>query len=132
MSFLAKLELEGETYNLLNCSYSLEQAIDYNHKPSGTTRGGQISMTIESNGTTVFLKWMVGRTLTKAGKITFHRRDVMGKLYEIKFSQAYCVDYVERFEATFSSPMQVDIVISAKKLEVGEDSVFENQWMIPS
>ncbi|MFV0305344.1 MAG: type VI secretion system tube protein TssD [Moheibacter sp.] len=127
MSFLAKLELDGETYNVLDCTYGFEQSVDRNNKPSGTPRGGQITLIIESRGSTNFLKWMVDHKQTKDGTITFFKRDAMSRMLALKFSKAFCIRYTEHFNAQTITPMQMHLTISAKKIEI-EGVTFENTW----
>lgn len=129
MSFLAKLEIEEETYNVLDCSYSFEQTVDRNNKPSGKPRGGQVYMIIESSGSTSFLQWMVAHKQTKNGVITFFKRDAMSRMLALKFNKAYCVNYTEHFNAKTNMPMQIHLTISAKKLDI-EGVTFENTWAV--
>ena len=51
MSFLAKLELDDKTYNVLECEYDFTQNIDETGKPKGMPYGGEISIRVESTGT---------------------------------------------------------------------------------
>lgn len=129
MSFLAKLEIDGEEYNILDCSYSFEQNIDRNNKPSGTPRGGQISLVIESRGSTNFLQWMIEHKQTKDGVITFYKRDAMSRMLNLKFSKAFCIRFTEHFNAQSNTPMQIHLTISAKKMDI-EGVVFENAWVV--
>lgn len=48
MSFLAKLELDDKTYNVLECEYDFTQNIDETGKPKGMPYGGEISIRVES------------------------------------------------------------------------------------
>lgn len=50
MSFLSKLELDGNVYNILECRYSFTQATDGTGKPQGMPQGGEIFIRIESTG----------------------------------------------------------------------------------
>ena len=50
MSFLSKLELDGGSYNILECSYEFTQSIDSMGKPQGMPKGGEIRIRIESMG----------------------------------------------------------------------------------
>nr|WP_305069633.1 type VI secretion system tube protein TssD [Flavobacterium covae] len=99
MSFLAKLELDGNTYNILSCDYNFTQQIDATGKPEGMPQGGEINIRIESNGKSNLLQWMLDHSQTKNGTITFFRRDAMSKLQELKFEKAYCVSFSEYFDA---------------------------------
>ncbi|MBT9188750.1 type VI secretion system tube protein TssD [Zobellia russellii] len=127
MSFLAKLTVDGQIYNVLHCIYNFEQPMDGTGKPAGKPLGGQISVTIESQGKYDLFHWMKEPEQTKDGSIVFFKRDALSKLQEVKFSKAYCVSLEEEFDANDEMPMQKRIVISAKTITVG-DMVFENSW----
>lgn len=129
MSFLAKLNVDGQEFNVIDCSYNFEQSVDRNNKPSGAPRGGQIKVVIESRGTTDFLKWMVAHKLSKDGLIKFYKRDAMSKLMDLKFKKAYCIGYSEHFNAESSIPMQIELTISAKEIDV-EGVTFQNTWVV--
>jgi hypothetical protein len=127
MSFLAKLKIDNQEYNILECSYSCHQNTDPSGKPLGVTRGGQFKVKIESNGKTGFIDWMLSPNKTKDGSITFYKRDAMSRLQEIKFEKAYCINFSEYFNAKNTEPLQTEILISAKKMTF-EDVAFENAW----
>jgi hypothetical protein len=127
MSFLSKLTVDNQEYNILECSYSCNQNSDPSGKPHGITRAGQFKIKIESNGKTGFIEWMLSPNKTKDGSITFYKRDAMSKLQEIKFEKGYCIEFSEYFNAKNEEPLTTEIVISAKKIDFG-DVTFENVW----
>ena len=127
MSFLAKLIVDGQEYNVLHCTYNFEQPMDHTGKPSGKPRGGQIMITLESQGKFDLFHWMAAPDQTKDGSIIFFKRDAMSRLQEVSFSKAYCVKLTENFDANSSTPMQKRIVISAKTITIG-DMNFDNHW----
>lgn len=129
MSFLAKLELDGETYNVLECKYSFNQRVDESGKPQGTVRGGLIHLKIESNGKTDFIRWMLSPSQTKNGKIIYYRRDSIGKLQDVVFEKAFCINFTESFNAIDQQPLQIEFEITAKKIAF-TNIVFENSWKI--
>ena len=127
MSFLAKLYVDGQEYNVLHCTYNFEQPMDHTGKPAGKPVGGQIMITIESQGKYDLFHWMASPDQTKDGSITFFKRDAMSRLQEVVFKKAYCVKLVENFDANSSTPMQKRIVLSAKSIHIG-DMTFDNKW----
>ena len=127
MSFLAKLSIDGEELNILDCSFTFQQDVDYTNRPSAKPRGGQISVLIESNSKTDLLDWMISPTQTKSGEIVFYRRDNMSSLKKLEFVDAYCVEYTERFNSVDSSPLQIHMVLSAKEVKV-KGATFVNNW----
>ena len=50
MSFKATLDVDGNQYRVLECSYDLERDTDQFGKPASDVRGGKIHLTIEKNG----------------------------------------------------------------------------------
>ena len=128
MAFLAKLSIDGGAeMNVLNCDYRFTQATDATGKPSAITRGGYVSLVIESTKDTEIFDWMISPTSVKNGTITFYRRDVLSKLKTLEFAEAHCVDYHESFDSKGLHPMQLTFTLSAKKLRLN-DSEFKNNW----
>lgn len=118
MSFLSKLELDGNTYNILECKYSFVQSTDGTGKPEGMPQGGEIFIRIESTGNPELLGWMLDHNQTKNGKITFFRRDAMSKLQELTFEKAYCIKFTEHFNSVDAEPLQIEMNLIAKKFDV--------------
>lgn len=58
MSFKAKLKVGGNEYNVLNCNYGLAQETDATGRPSSVTRGGMITIEVESTSDTSLSDWM--------------------------------------------------------------------------
>ena len=128
-SFLAKLEMDGEVHNVLQCKYSFNQSVDSTGKPQATIRGGQVILTIESSGKPTFIDWMLSSEKTKDATIIFYRRDAMSKLQEVKFEKGYCIDFTEEFDAINDEPMKITMLIVAKKLSISNVS-YDNSWKI--
>jgi len=127
MSFLSKLELDGEIYNVLHCKYSFTQDTDNAGKPRNTIHGGEIELTVESRGNSTFIDWMLSDSKSKDGVIIFYRRDAMSKLQEVKFEKGYCIAFTEEFDAVNDQPMQITALILAKKIDIANIS-YENSW----
>ena len=127
MSFLSKLELDGKTYNILECKYNFVQPVDGTGKPKGMPKGGEIIIKIESTGNSELLSWMLDHNQVKNGKIIFYRRDAMSKLQELIFEKAFCVNFTECFNAVDNQPLQIEMHLVAKKFGVN-GAVHEKQW----
>lgn len=127
MSFLARLELDGEEMNILQCAFRFSQSTDATGKPTSRPRGGIVNLTVESTGDTQLFDWMVNPTQTKNGKVTFYRRDTSSKLKVLEFTDAYCVDYNETYTSTGDHPMQIELVISALEIKLN-DTEYKNNW----
>ncbi|GAA3784328.1 type VI secretion system tube protein TssD [Flavobacterium ginsengiterrae] len=128
MSFLAKLQIDGEEFNVLDFNIKFSKEIDSLNKPVGSTKGGTVKITIEANQSTSFLSWMLSSDLTKDGKITFFRRDAMSKMRELVFEKTYCISYYEEFNSTNEIPMIISMELTAKELVFG-DAKFFKKWI---
>ncbi|MFS4432208.1 type VI secretion system tube protein TssD [Chryseobacterium sp. S90] len=127
MSFLSKLELDGTTYNILECQYGFTQATDKTGKPQGIPQGGEIIIKIESTGNSELLTWMLDHNQTKNGKIIFYRRDAISKLQELVFEKAYCIGFKEKFDANSTQPLQIEMRMIAKKFDLN-NAIHEKMW----
>lgn len=128
MSFLSKLNIDGEEYNVLDFNINFRQEIDTASKPVGSAKGGIIKMTIEATHNSLFLSWMLNGDLTKDGKIIFYRRDALSKMKELSFVKAFCINYHEQFTSTTEIPMKITMELVAKELTFG-DAKFYNNWI---
>jgi Hemolysin coregulated protein Hcp (TssD) len=127
MSFKVKLKVGGEEVNVLSCSYALKQETDATGRPSSITRGGKITMTVESTGQTDRFEWMCNNFERKDGSVVFVKRDNNATLKELNFKEAYLVDYRETFDSTGENPVTETFTLSAKEISMGTGS-YINEW----
>ncbi|WP_125718786.1 type VI secretion system tube protein TssD [Flavobacterium ustbae] len=127
MSFLAKLELDNEKFNVLEFDITFNQGTDNNGKPANKTKGGQIRLVVESTSTDLFSDWMVSQTSIKDGKIVFYRRDAMSTMKNVSFKKAYCISFHKSFRSEGTIPMRTEILITSNEIKIG-NTVFENNW----
>jgi hypothetical protein len=127
MSFLAKLELNNEIFNVLEFDVSFNQGIDNNGKPANKAKGGQVRLVVESTSTDLFSDWMISHTSTKDGKIIFYRRDAMSTMKNITFKKAYCISFHKSFRSEGTVPMRTEIMITSNEIKIG-NTLFENNW----
>lgn len=128
MSFKAKLKVAGKELNVLGCHYAMKQETDATGRPSSITRGGKITLTVESNGETTFFEWMCNNFERKDGSIVFIKRDTDATLKELTFKEAYLVDYKENFDSTGETPIVETFTLSAKEIAVG-NGTHVNEWV---
>jgi hypothetical protein len=128
MSFKAKFKVAGKELNVLGCHYALKQETDATGRPSSITRGGKITVTVESNGETTFFEWMCNNFERKEGSIVFIKRDTDATLKELSFKEAYLVDYKENFDSTGENPITETFTLSAKEIGVG-NGTHTNEWV---
>ncbi|TAJ15411.1 hypothetical protein DMA11_01885 [Marinilabiliaceae bacterium JC017] len=131
MSFIAKLTLDSQDeINVLSCDYGVKQQTDVNGIPSQRPLGGgYIHMVIESDGNTDFFDWVVSPTKKKNGNITFFKRDAHSRLKRLNFTDAYCIEYHEYFEAQNAKPMTTKLTLSAREIQL-ENIPFSNNWPV--
>ncbi|PKA97580.1 hypothetical protein B0O79_1246 [Flavobacteriaceae bacterium MAR_2009_75] len=128
MAFKAKLKVNGEEYNVLNCSYELHQETDVTGRPSSITRGGRINCEIESTSDTAISDWMFNNFERRDGSIVFLKRDTDATSKELKFTEGYLVKYREHFDSTGENPMSESFTISAKSIAIGNGE-HVNEWV---
>jgi hypothetical protein len=128
MSFKVKMKVGGKEVNVLSCSYALKQETDATGRPSAITRGGKITLTVESTGDTAFFEWMCNNFERKDGSIVFVKRDNNATLKELNFKEAYMVDYRETFDSTGDNPVSESFTISAKEISMGTGT-YANEWV---
>jgi hypothetical protein len=129
MSFKAQLDVAGAKNNILDLSYALKQETDATGRPSSITRGGQITLTVESTGDTKFFEWMCNNFERKDGTVTFTKRDSDATMKELSFKEGYLVSYRENFNSTGDTPITETFTISAKEISMGNAS-HVNQWAV--
>jgi hypothetical protein len=128
MSFKARLKVAGKELNVLGCSYALKQETDATGRPSSITRGGKITVSIESSGETTFFEWMCNNFERKDGSIVFVKRDTDATMKELSFKEAYLVDYKEIFDNEGETPITEIFTLSAKEIAVG-NGAHSNDWV---
>lgn len=127
MSFLAKLELDNEVFNVLEFDILFTQNVDNNGKPANKTKGGQIKLIVESTQTDLFSDWMVSQSSIKDGKVIFYRRDAMSTMKNVTFKKGYCISFRKSFRSEGAVPMITEIVITSNEVKVG-NTLFDNNW----
>lgn len=127
MSFRAQFEVDGKTFEVMHCSYSLQRDTDFTGRPSSTLHGGTIQMEIESSDDVSLLEWMTDPYAMKSGKVTFFKRDSEAKMKELEFEDGYMITYSESISAFGNNPMVQNFTISSKKIKMGGAS-HTNKW----
>ena len=128
MAFKGFLEIDNTKYRILHASFSLGQNTDYTTgKPTSDVMGGQINVEVESTKDTNLFKLMINPHKKVDGKIDFSKADEESPMKTLKFSDGFVTGYSESMDARSSSPMTISLVISARKLDLGE-AAHENKW----
>ncbi|WP_165958257.1 type VI secretion system tube protein TssD [Segetibacter sp. 3557_3] len=128
MAFELKLKVAGLEVNVLNLDYGLNRETDATGLPSEVTRAGKITLTVQSTSDTTFFEWMCNNFERKDGSIVFVKRDNESTQRELKFTEAYMVQYHENFNSTGVDPVTQTFTISAKSIEMGTGG-YTNKWV---
>lgn len=127
-TFRTELTVDGNTYPVRQLWLSITQSIDAVGRPSSAPRGGKIRLELDGVEDDSLSEWMADPHKTLGGSVRYYRIDEDATLKELTFEDAYCVDYIERFDGTQSGqPMTTTLTISAQKLAIGQVTV-ENNW----
>lgn len=129
MAFSARLDMDPlKDVRVVDFSYSLSRDYDPTGRPSGGVRGGVIQITIESSSKNDLYSWMVMPYKTKGGVIRIMDEKTEGSsMKEIKFEDAYIVEYSESFHWQGGDNMMESFTISAMKIEIG-GTEHKNEW----
>jgi hypothetical protein len=127
MTFQGELEVDNTKFKIISLDLSFHQQIDSTGKPCANPAGGLINVTLDSaTESNVLLQWMISPDSAKDVTLYFASYD-MSKPRKVTMNKAFCVGYHERFESTGSSPMIIDLTITAQKITLGETSM-EKKW----
>jgi hypothetical protein len=124
----AELVLEGNTYLLNTVSIEIGQTTDQFGRPSTVAKGGKVEMELFSVEDDVIFDWMVHTKKTLSGSINLYEADFETKFKEIRFEDAYCIEFSERFEESTEESLITRFKISAEKLSIGNIDL-DNQWL---
>ncbi len=121
---------------VIGLSYSLEQNVDNIGQPAGEVKGGQITITIGTNGSDTRFGWMVASDMKQNGEIKFI--DANGQTAKtITLTDAYCVGYTEDYEAfsaadngsvSIKEGAKETLTFSCREISSGGESLI-NSWI---
>ena len=99
---------------VLYVKYELNQQTDVEGQPTGTTRGGKITVKVKStdDGNTDILEWMIDTYMSKSGTISFPNRQG-GEMKNLQFKEGYVVEYAETYDSTNALLQFEEFTISA-------------------
>ena len=129
MAFNAEMNVDGsgKPFRVLNFNFTLHQNIDQYGKPASGVHGGTVFVQFESTDDSSIAKWMVNPSKKTGGNITIFKSSDESTLKEIKFEDAYCVQFSESFNTHGSDAMTTSMTISAKKIDIG-GIPHDNKW----
>ncbi len=129
-----QLKVDGlEDREVIYVHYQFTQQIDVEGQPTGTTRGGVVTLKVKStdSGNTELLDWTCDSYSAKNGSITWPNK-IGGIMKTLSFVDAYCVTYEEIFDDSDNNRMYEVITITCRQLTVtGKGSVqYDNHWAL--
>ncbi|WP_452227761.1 MULTISPECIES: type VI secretion system tube protein TssD [unclassified Lacinutrix] len=129
MSFLAKLSIDDQEYNVLSFSFDVAQQVHHgSSRPTGMPTINHLHILIESSSNSGFFAWSISPYEQKDGEIIFYKRDAMASSRTLKFTGAFCINYNESFENNSKTPMSTSLVLAVESLEL-DDSLYQNPGM---
>lgn len=113
-------------------TYAFNQATDKEGQMTGIPRGGKITIRVKAlnDGNPDLLHWMIQQALPKNGSIEFLDTKTNARMKEIRFTDAYCVDFREYWEDQTGDKDVAhyeEIVISCRKITNGPVE-YTNDW----
>jgi len=130
MAYKALLEIDGTTYKVDNCNFSLHQATDHRHnKPTSEVSPSSISFDVRVDGDRIsdLWKWGMDPREKRSGNVKFYKVDEDASMFELNFEDGYCTTFSYHMSSSGSSDMTVHVEISCRKLGIGEDQM-EMEW----
>jgi len=125
--FRAEVELDGDAYEVQAFDFIIRRPLDELGRPASGSPSSSLSLWLLSTQEDLLPEWMTHPAKQLNGKITVSQ--VEGRSREISFEGAYCVELIEKYDATANNLlMTTKIVISAKTMKVGTVEL-TNDWI---
>lgn len=129
-----QLKVDGhEDREVVYVHYQFQQQIDVEGQPTGTTRGGVITIKVKAtdSGNTELLDWTCDAYAAKNGSITWPNK-IGGVMKTLSFVDAYCVAYEDVYDDSDNNRQTEIITITCRQLTVsGKGSVeYDNHWAL--
>lgn len=119
MSFLAKITIDDQEYNVLSFSFDVNQQVHHGSgRPAGMPIINYLNIVIESTAKSGFFGWSISPYEQKDGEIVFYKRDAMASSRILKFTGAFCINYNEAFENNSQNPMVTSLVLAVESLNL--------------
>jgi len=130
--------VDGQEEEIISLSYTLDQNVDNIGQVAGEPRGGEIRVTLGTNGSAGRFGWMVAPDMKKSGEIKFIDANNQ-TLKTVKFEDAFCVGYTETYDAfaanngngsgvNIKEGATENLTLSCRTIEV-EGEIHENSWV---
>ena len=107
--------------------YKFDQATDTEGQIAGIPRGGKVTIRVKAlnDGNNELIAWMLDPTSPKNVSVKFVNTVDGAAMKELKGTNCYCIDYIEKWEDGQQHYEQIEIV--CQKLENGSVA-YDNPW----
>ena len=126
MSFLAKLIIDDQEFNVLECSFEVNQQVSSSGIPTSIPLLGNIVVLLDSRSGTDFYAWSIGSAV-KSGEIVFFKDETEARDRTLIFEDAFCIGYKETFSSSTTNPMKTRLIISAFRVSVDDTEYEQNR-----
>ena len=119
-SYSARLEVNGQVYPVVLCSYGFEQAIDARGRISERMRHGLLELVLDVPAGDQLLVWAATPHYPLDGHVSFYQVNGLMASETIMFKSGQCIGYQEVFEAgaDLVGSYRCSLTIAAAQLEL--------------
>ena len=116
-----------EAREVMMVDYKFDQATDREGQIAGIPRGGKVTIRVKAmnDGNNQLLAWMLDPTMPKDFSVKFVNTVDGAAMKELKGTNCYCVNYVEKWEDKLGHFEEIEI--TCKAIEFGNVK-YENDW----
>lgn len=131
MSFKAVLKIAGQSIDIDYLDLDINQAVDARSRPASLARGGIMTVEFDTpSDNDMITDWMANPVKQLDGSIIFKNQNQDSTMKTINFYNAYCINFIERFDGTMaSSNMKTTITISPERINIGGVEL-DNKWIV--
>jgi len=128
MSFKAIFKTTGQEFRVLSSSFNVYRAVDEMGRPTSSTVGGEITITMESNANNLFFEHITMGQMLNDGTITYIKRNEDSTMRELSFKNAFISSFSETFDHSGGSgAMIASITLVAQVVTMGNGEMI-NEW----
>ena len=119
-SYSAKLEIDGQEYPVVLCSYGFEQATDARGRISERVRHGLLELVLDVPDGDQLLVWAATAHYPLDGHVSFFQVNGLMASETVSFKAGQCISYQEVFEAGADvvGSYRCSLTIAAAQLEL--------------
>ena len=133
-SYSAKLEIDGQQYPVVLCSYSFTQAVDTRGRVNERVRHGLLELVLDIPDGDQLLVWAATPHYPLDGHVSFFQVNDLTASETVSFKAGQCIGYQEVFEAgaDLVGSYRCSLTIAAAQLELVAGSPLSGSTLAPS